>query len=93
MAHCKRCGMAMDWGIEGDRFIPLVPLGQDDELDKTFRDENFQLRAVHFLVCKSKAIGLTRLASPVKGKKKTKKEHIDPDSGEITLVAPLMEPA
>jgi len=84
MAKCNRCGMKMDWGTDGERFIPLVPIGEDEGLEMTFRDENFVLRAVHFLVCKSKAIRVTRLAKPVK-KEKARKEKIDPDSGEITL--------
>jgi len=92
MANCKRCGMKMDWGTDGEKFIPLVPIGEDDGLEATFRDENFVLRAVHFLVCKSKAIKLTRLAKPVK-KEKAKKEHTDPDSGEITLTEIPLEMA
>lgn len=85
MAHCKRCGMTIDWGVEGDRFIPLVPIGEDEDLEKLFRDENMVPRAVHFLVCKSRPVILTRLAKPLKPKRKetAKKETVDPETGEI----------
>ena len=51
-----------------DRWVPLVPVGDDAALERAFQDEDGNLRAAHRLVCTSPggaAIRATRLPRPV----------------------------
>lgn len=57
----------MQWGREPDgRWIPLIPLGEDDGFERSFQDEDGNLRAQHRLVCTGRgAIQVTRLPRPI----------------------------
>lgn len=84
MTICKHCKKPLEWGRDhqNERFVPLIPINDHDSFDKTFQDENGVLRATHWQVCtQRRAIGITKLARPVKGKKP--KTYTDPDTGEI----------
>jgi hypothetical protein len=47
MAFCRHCGLEIDWGFDGVRWIPLEPVATHDDLPRTFLDENGVLRADH----------------------------------------------
>ncbi len=71
MAMCKFCGKAFAWGQEDGRWRPLVPIGEDADLDRDYQDENGVLRAAHSLVCVNKggpAVRISKLAKKVKAK-------------------------
>lgn len=51
MAICKFCGKAFSWGNADGKWVPLVPVGEDDSLDRAYQDENGRLRAEHRAVC------------------------------------------
>lgn len=69
MGMCKFCGVAMSWGQERDgKWIPLIPLGEEGDLPRTYQDENGKLRAGHRAVCTIRGgppVLVTRLAKPV----------------------------
>ena len=46
---CKHCGAEIDWGFDGahNRWVPLEPVATQDDLPRTFLDENGVLRADH----------------------------------------------
>ena len=72
MAHCKYCGETIEWGLSGERYVSLVPIGEEPaKIFRRFSDENGNLRAVHKDICKapsgSSAIELTPI-KPVKVK-------------------------
>ena len=51
MAMCKFCGKPFTWGNADGKWIPLVPIGEDEELDRDYQDENGALRAGHRNIC------------------------------------------
>lgn len=68
MAICKYCNLPMQWGRVEERWVPLVPIGDDHGLERAYQDEDGNLRAAHKLVCTSPggaAIKATRLPRPV----------------------------
>lgn len=70
MATCKHCGGTFDWGQDPDtqRFLLMVPVGEEGNLDRSIVDENGQLRADHRDICRGaggKLINATRLASRI----------------------------
>lgn len=74
MAICKYCQARMDWGrTKQGKWVPLEPLNSEfnSELDKTFQDENGELRATHAIRCvgRGPAILIAPLAFPVPGHK------------------------
>lgn len=62
MPLCKFCGVMFVWGKNADKFVPLVPIGEDESLERSYQDENGVLRAQHSLIC----VGHTALVSVVK---------------------------
>lgn len=95
MAICKFCLKAFSWGQKDDgRFVPLVPIEDDAGMDRTYQDEDGVLRAEHWLVCVrrgGRTVRVSKLAKPIAANevldiRKQPKEHIDPDTGEITAV-------
>lgn len=71
MAICKFCGLAFAWGQKDDGgFVPLVPVGEDENLERSFQDENGVLRANHQDICTRRGgptVKIVRLAKKVKG--------------------------
>jgi hypothetical protein len=68
MAMCKFCGAAFAWGQDGDRWVPLVPLGDEAELPREFQDHLGNFRASHRLVCTNRGgatVKVERLAKAV----------------------------
>ena len=68
MALCKYCNMVFQWGQFGEKWVPLVPTSEHDDLDRTYQDEEGQLRAPHSAVCINKAgpaVQITKLSVPV----------------------------
>lgn len=82
---CKYCGLNIDWGYADERWVTLVPIGEDSGLDRQFQDENGILRASHKQVCSfrgSESIRLSRLAKTIKGSD-LPKPRVDPETGEV----------
>jgi hypothetical protein len=47
MATCRGCGDTFDWGFCDGRWVPLEPVETHDDLDRTYVDEDGELRADH----------------------------------------------
>jgi hypothetical protein len=47
MATCKGCGMPFTWGNLNGKWVPLEPTETHSDLDRTYVDENGELRADH----------------------------------------------
>jgi hypothetical protein len=99
MSICKFCAKPFSWGNSDGKWVPLVPLGEDAELVRSYQDENGALRAEHRLVCVSRGgptVRVSRLAVGVRpgdiiGAPSRPKERIDAETGEITLREPTPE--
>lgn len=68
MAMCKYCGTAFAWGQDGDKWAPLVPLGDEGDLPREFQDHLGNFRASHRLVCTNRGgatVRVERLAKAV----------------------------
>lgn len=82
---CKYCDKPIDWGFSGERWIALVPIGEDAGLDREFQDEQGNLRASHRQVCIFKgreSLRVSRLAKIIEAKD-LPEPKIDDDTGEI----------
>lgn len=55
----------MDWGQNGDKWVKLVPIGEDVGLDRTYQDENGVLRAQHQCSGWTAAVQVVKLAAPI----------------------------
>jgi hypothetical protein len=65
---CKFCDKPFAWGqLPDGKWKPLVPVGEDDGLDRAFQDGSGMLRADHALVCVGRvpSVQIERLAVPV----------------------------
>lgn len=72
MAICKFCNAPMSWGFDeaADKWVPLVPIGDDEGMDRTFVDGDGVLRASHRAVCTNRggpSVKITKLRQPIKG--------------------------
>lgn len=47
MAQCRGCGETFDWGFCDGKWVPLEPVESHDDLDRTYIDEDGELRADH----------------------------------------------
>lgn len=69
MAMCKFCGQPFSWGLQEDgKWIPLIPIGEEGELDRWFQDHNGVLRADHREICSNRggpSVRIARLAKPI----------------------------
>ena len=68
MPFCKYCGVKFAWGRSETKWVPLVPLGEEGDLDRTFQDENGQLRASHNAICQfagGATVRVSELAKPI----------------------------
>ncbi len=99
MAICKFCNVTFAWGRDdaNEKWVPLIPVGDEGEFDRTFQDEGGNLRAHHHLVCVNRGgptVRVTKLARSVKASdiigqptppsfKEKYPEKIDPETGEI----------
>lgn len=92
MAVCKYCNLPFQWSRVEDRWVPLVPIGQDDNLERGFQDEDGNLRAAHRLVCSDPggaAVRAVRLPRPVLPHNLAGAwSKPDPETGEITRDKP-----
>lgn len=82
---CKYCDAPIDWGFADGRWIAIVPIGSDTELDREYQDENGILRASHKQVCIFKGretVRLSRLARTVPAAT-LPKQKIDEETGEL----------
>lgn len=69
MAICRYCGIPFAWGNSGDKWLPLVPLGEEGDLDRDYQDENGALRSSHRQVCTQvggPSVRVSKLARSVK---------------------------
>lgn len=64
MAKCKFCDAPMQWGRDGERWVPLVPVGMDDGLDRVYQDEEGNLRAKHQCL-RGTSVRVEKLPMPV----------------------------
>ena len=62
MAMCKFCGVPFAWGSADGKWVPLVPIGQDDGLDRQYQNEDGILRASHRSVCVNQGGPTVRVA-------------------------------
>lgn len=69
MAICKYCNLSFDWAHSNGKFVLLVPIGEDTELERAFIDADGVYRADHRLLCTNKNKGDTtsvvRLLKPI----------------------------
>lgn len=68
MSMCKFCGAKIEWGMMAERYVPLVPVGEDDGMERTMADEHGVLRASHRAACTSPytpAVRVQKLRTPV----------------------------
>jgi hypothetical protein len=92
MAICKFCHGEMQWGNFDGKWVPLVPVGLDDGLDRAYQDENGALRAAHRLVCTHKygSVQIVRLPQPVSGSALVGNwSKPDPETGEVHPLPPI----
>lgn len=93
MSVCKFCQKAFSWGLNEGRYVPLVPVDEHKGLDRSFQDENGELRAEHALVCVRRGgptVRVARLARTVRASEiiTPPTSFVDPDSGEILYEEP-----
>jgi hypothetical protein len=67
MALCKYCGKTFAWGKLVDRWIPLIPVGEEGDLPRTYQDEKGDFRTAHSEVCVERipTVELVKLAAPL----------------------------
>lgn len=71
MPVCKFCQKPFSWGLADGKWVPLVPVGEEGELDRAYQDENGVLRAEHRAVCLRQGgptVRVARLAKAVPAK-------------------------
>jgi len=62
MAICKFCNVLFSWGQTTDgRFVPLIPVGDEGEVDRDYQDSDGVLRSTHRQVCTNKSGPLVRV--------------------------------
>lgn len=89
MALCKFCGKVFAWGLNGERWVPLVPVGEEGELPRTFQDSDGVLRSNHRDVCVNRGGPTVRVALLAKAIPASEclafptLPSIDKDTGEI----------
>lgn len=90
MAQCKQCGQPMDWGHGDDgRWVPLEPVATHDDLDRTYVDEEGQLRADHRdRHPHGRSVNVTRLSKKVKAKQAKAEE---PKRSRLAQAAKLVK--
>lgn len=68
MPFCKFCGEKFSWGRAEDRWVPLVPVGEEGDLLRTHQDADGQLRSEHRLICQmagGPTVSVVKLAKPI----------------------------
>lgn len=87
MALCKFCGVAFAWGNNEGKWTPLVPLGEEGDLRRTYQDEQGNLRASHTDICVNRGgptVRVSRLAKAVEANEILRPTtYVNIDSGEI----------
>ena len=88
MAICKFCGAAFAWGNNNDgKWTPLVPLGEEGDLRRTYQDEQGNLRASHIDVCVNRGgptVRVSRLAKAIEANEILRPTtYVDTSTGEI----------
>ena len=90
MALCKSCGLLFQWGSFDGKWVPLVPITEHNGLDRTYQDEDGELRAHHSSVCThtaGPAVRVTKLAAKVKAEDILPRKRRKPKLGESTADA------
>jgi hypothetical protein len=72
MKICEYCKAEAEWAFndQTQRWVLLVPVGQDEGLERAFVDSDGKLRAAHREVCTNKGeprITVTKLDRPIPG--------------------------
>jgi len=70
MALCKKCGITFVWGYneETNRWVPLVPVEEQKDKERSYVDEDGTLRADHRETCindSGRVVKVTRLAKHI----------------------------
>lgn len=71
MPVCKFCQKPFSWGLAEGKWVPLVPVGEEGTLDRSYQDENGVLRAEHRALCVAQGgptVRVARLAKAVPAK-------------------------
>lgn len=74
MPHCRNCGKLFEWGWdhESDRWVLLEPIDSDNDMFKSFIDENGIARADHRDRCSGGVtVAVTRLISKIPPEEKS----------------------
>lgn len=68
MTICKHCEKDMEWARLEERWIPLIPIGQENEHARTHVDNSGHLRTLHKVVCVEhhSMVQISLLAEPVR---------------------------
>lgn len=78
MPACKYCGVHFDWGNDGDRWIPLIPSGEESAgMEMRYVDSDGELRAPHAQICTrpgTSAVRVKKLREPIVVGEKAKVE-------------------
>ena len=66
MPKCKFCDAPFQWGHDGVKWLPLVPIGDDEGMDRTHQDGDGNLRALHNVICaRAPSVTVTKLPAPI----------------------------
>lgn len=90
MAICRYCQQPFSWGQYDDRWVPLVPVGEEAQLERGYVDQDGLLRAGHHLVCVAhgpSAVRITKLATPMQAR-----DVLPTQSATEPLVVPIKRP-
>lgn len=87
MPICKFCSKPFAWGFDGERWTPLVPVGEEGTLDRTYQDENGDMRASHRDICVLRggpSVNVVRLAKKIPAVDLPPRQWTEPDEhGEV----------
>jgi hypothetical protein len=90
MPICKYCAKPFAWGNAEGKWVPLVPAGEEGDLDRTYQDEHGQLRAGHRAACViagGESVRVARLAKSIPAADVLPQPVVppaaDPETGEI----------
>lgn len=79
MPLCKFCGKPFAWGNDSGKWVPLVPVGEEGDLDRSFQDENGHLRAMHRGMCNYvPAVQVVKLAVPIPAENVIRQPEVEP---------------
>jgi hypothetical protein len=71
MPVCKFCQKPFAWGMSDGKWLPLLPVGEEGDFDRTYQDENGLLRVEHRVICQNQggpSVRVVKLAKSVAAK-------------------------